>query len=242
MAPSLTRVRVCILRCTSRTCKSREGPETMYYCLILGSPNLEGQVPLFVSPRNRMAQFSPWALGSLSVLSYDTQGYDGWILISLHTVSVRLNTRVKVILRPTVSRPVYPGSRPPSGAGNPIFISLPCAIFSDICGFHLVGRPPWREDGSVTYPYNYYWALQALSLVGPSPAGLVTISYCLIFDILFRRPLRFAGLLWRYSIRLSQLSGSWSTLYSLGRHYTKNTASNGSSTIACVSAVAITLQ
>jgi hypothetical protein len=44
----------------------------------------------------------------------------------------------------------------------------------------LVGRSIWREDGSVTYPYNCYLALPALSL-GPSPAGLVTASYCLIW-------------------------------------------------------------
>jgi hypothetical protein len=29
--------------------------------------------------------YTPWALGSLSVASYDSQGYDGGILTRLHT-------------------------------------------------------------------------------------------------------------------------------------------------------------
>jgi hypothetical protein len=38
-------------------------------------PNLKGQVPVFVSPRNRVARLYPKALGSLFVASYDSQGY-----------------------------------------------------------------------------------------------------------------------------------------------------------------------
>jgi hypothetical protein len=44
---------------------------------IRDSPNLKGQVPVFVSPRNRVAQLYPQALGSLFVASYDSQGYGG---------------------------------------------------------------------------------------------------------------------------------------------------------------------
>jgi hypothetical protein len=47
-------------------------------------PNLESQVPVFISTRNRVAQIYPWALGSLSVASYDSQGYGGVILSCLH--------------------------------------------------------------------------------------------------------------------------------------------------------------
>jgi hypothetical protein len=32
---------------------------------------MEGQVPVFISPRNRVAQIYPRALSSLSVASYD---------------------------------------------------------------------------------------------------------------------------------------------------------------------------
>jgi hypothetical protein len=44
---------------------------------ILDSPNLEGQVPVFISPRNKVAQLYPQALSSLFVASYDSQGYGG---------------------------------------------------------------------------------------------------------------------------------------------------------------------
>jgi hypothetical protein len=39
--------------------------------------NMEDQVPIFISARNRVAQLYPQALGSLVVASYDSQGYDG---------------------------------------------------------------------------------------------------------------------------------------------------------------------
>jgi hypothetical protein len=41
----------------------RAEPITTFYCLIWDSPNLEGQVSLFMSPRNRVAQLYPRALG-----------------------------------------------------------------------------------------------------------------------------------------------------------------------------------
>jgi hypothetical protein len=58
---------------------------TIFYCLIWDSPNLEGQVPVFISPGNRVAQLYPRALGSLFVASYDSQGYGGGILTRFHT-------------------------------------------------------------------------------------------------------------------------------------------------------------
>jgi hypothetical protein len=59
---------------------SRAEPVTILYCLISDSPNLEGQVPVFVSLRNRVTQLCPRALGSLYVASYDLQCYGGGIL------------------------------------------------------------------------------------------------------------------------------------------------------------------
>jgi hypothetical protein len=41
---------------------------------IRDSPNEEGQVPVFISDRNRVPQLYPQALGSLSIASYDSQG------------------------------------------------------------------------------------------------------------------------------------------------------------------------
>jgi hypothetical protein len=48
-------------------------------------PNLEGQVPVFIFSRNRVARLYPQALGPLFVVSYDSQGYDKGIQIRLRT-------------------------------------------------------------------------------------------------------------------------------------------------------------
>jgi hypothetical protein len=47
--------------------------------------NLECQVPIFISSRNRVTRLCPQALGSLFVASYDSQGYGGNIWTRLHT-------------------------------------------------------------------------------------------------------------------------------------------------------------
>jgi hypothetical protein len=44
---------------------------------------MEDQVPIFISPRNRVAQLHPQALGSLYVVSYDSQCYGRGILTLL---------------------------------------------------------------------------------------------------------------------------------------------------------------
>jgi hypothetical protein len=54
-------------------------------------------------------------------------------------------------------------------------------LLSDSCGFVGLGRPLWREDGSVVC--NCYWPSPAQSFSGPSPIGLVAIFYCLRFEI-----------------------------------------------------------
>jgi hypothetical protein len=51
---------------------------------IRDSPNLEGHVPVFISPRNWVGQLSPQALDSLFVTSYDSQGYGGVIQTRLY--------------------------------------------------------------------------------------------------------------------------------------------------------------
>jgi hypothetical protein len=52
---------------------------------IRDSSNLEGQVRVFISPRNRVVRLYSQALASLFVASYDSQGYGGSIRSSLHT-------------------------------------------------------------------------------------------------------------------------------------------------------------
>jgi hypothetical protein len=75
-ALSLTRGRVCrlqlLLVLASAVILGSESRGTRDHILlsrIWDSPNLEGQVPVFISPRNRVAQLYPQALGSLSVAS-----------------------------------------------------------------------------------------------------------------------------------------------------------------------------
>jgi hypothetical protein len=48
-------------------------------------PNLEGQVPVFISPSNMVTQLYPQVLHSLFVASYDSQGCGGGIRNRLHT-------------------------------------------------------------------------------------------------------------------------------------------------------------
>jgi hypothetical protein len=64
-------------------CNAVTKPVTILYCFMWDSPNLEGQV----SPRDRVAQLCPQALGSLSVASYDSQGYGGGIAYHVRDVS-----------------------------------------------------------------------------------------------------------------------------------------------------------
>jgi hypothetical protein len=67
------------------SCPSPAEFTTTIYCLRFKTPpNLVGQVPLFISPRARVAQLHPEALSSLFVASYDLQGYDGGIRPRLH--------------------------------------------------------------------------------------------------------------------------------------------------------------
>jgi hypothetical protein len=53
-------------------------------------------------------------------------------------------------------------------------------LLFDNYGLVFVGRPPWREDGSVFC--TCCWPLPAQSFLGPSPLGLATIFYCLRFE------------------------------------------------------------
>jgi hypothetical protein len=82
--------------------------------------------------------------------------------------------RVKVILRPTVSRPVYLGVKPHLRPKTRIL------LLSDSCGFVDVGHHFWREDGCIVY--NCCCPSRAQSFSGPSPAGFMTVFYCLKFE------------------------------------------------------------
>jgi hypothetical protein len=64
---SLTRRLVCTFQFLPGVARAdilrSESLMNIAYCLyILGSPNLEGQAPVFISPKNRVAQLYPQAL------------------------------------------------------------------------------------------------------------------------------------------------------------------------------------
>jgi hypothetical protein len=76
---------------------------TLFYCLVWDSPNLGGQAPVFIFPRNGVAQLYPWALGSLFIATYDSQGYSEGVLTRLHTELLLISGQSqKVSLRLTV--------------------------------------------------------------------------------------------------------------------------------------------
>jgi hypothetical protein len=83
--------------------------------------------------------------------------------------SAQVKVKVKVMLRPTVSRPVCLGPK------------TRFLLLSDSCAFLDVESPPWREGVSVDY--NCCWSSPAQSLSSLSPAELMTIFYCLRFKI-----------------------------------------------------------
>jgi hypothetical protein len=73
--------------------ESHETHDHILLSQIGDSPNLEGQVPVFISPGNRMTRLYPQALGSLFVASYDSQGYGGirprvhtWLVASVYNL------------------------------------------------------------------------------------------------------------------------------------------------------------
>jgi hypothetical protein len=51
------------------------------------------QVPVFISPSDRVAQLYPQALGSLFIAFYVSQGYGGSILTYLHRENTNNNIR-----------------------------------------------------------------------------------------------------------------------------------------------------
>jgi hypothetical protein len=115
-------------------------------------------------------------------------------------------------------------------------------LLFDSYGLVFVGRPLWREDGSVIC--TCCWSLPAQSYTSPSPLGLATIFYCLKFEtFLFiasydlqghggcTRPRLHTGISLSLSLSLSR-NASWPW-----HEPHKNTASNSYSIVACYTAV-----
>jgi hypothetical protein len=168
----------------------------------------------------------------------------------------RLAIKVKVMLRPIASRPLYLRISTHLRL-NHIFVT------SDSCRLVDVGRSLSRENGSAVY--NCCWSSPAQSYLGPSPAGLLTIFYCLRFEtpptwravspylyppgtgwpsytprhwVTFSSPLTTR----RATVEVFEPASTRDTfymLYTLVTDRTENTSSNSSSIVACVSVAAI---
>jgi hypothetical protein len=82
--------------------------------------------------------------------------------------------KVKVTLRLTVNQSVSLGVEPHLG------LMTRYLLLFDSYGLVIVGRPLWREDGSVFC--ICCWSLSAQSLWGPSPLWRATIFYSLRFE------------------------------------------------------------
>jgi hypothetical protein len=111
---------------------------TIIYCLIWDSPKLEYQVPVFISPRNRMPQLYPWALGYW--LHSQSQSY---------IATDSLSWCQAPIWDPW---PIFPFS---------------LWLFLDSCGFVDVGHPLWRKVGSVVFSFCRSSPAQPFSYLSP---------------------------------------------------------------------------
>jgi hypothetical protein len=157
---------------------------TIFYCLIWDSPNLEGQVPKFISPRNRVAQLYPRALDSLFVASYDSQGYGGGILTRLHAskqenlILTNLSQSRTQSYITTDGQSASPSCCQASGTSDQFF-PFPLWLFLDSCGSADVGLPLWREVGFIVFSFCLSSPAQPFSDL--SPTELMSKFYCLYF-------------------------------------------------------------
>jgi hypothetical protein len=115
----------------------------------------------------RIFFYSQLVILGLWLLTWLTWFLPGLTLpIAVCQLALLSQVKVKVTLRLTVGQSVCIGVEPQ-------------LLLFDSYGLVFVGRPLWREDGSVFCICS--WSSPAQSFSGPSPLDLATIFYCLSF-------------------------------------------------------------
>jgi hypothetical protein len=116
-----------------------------------------------------------------------------------HCRSMIRESEVKVMVRPTVSRPVCLVIKS-NMEFNTWFVLL-----SDSWGSVDMGHPRWREKRTVISNCCRSWSAQSTS--GTSPVGLITIFYRFRFEI--SPALRVKSLIYISRIRMAKLHPQW---------------------------------
>jgi hypothetical protein len=165
---SLTRGRVCNLQLLQGLAdvvflgsEFRGTRDEILLSQIWNSPNLEGQVPIFISPRKRIAQIYPQAFGYPPLFRLYDQKLKSKLYYGGHSVG---------------QSALVSGNHlgPATNFSHSLF-----DYFFDSFGFVDVGRPLWREVGSV--PFSFCRASAAEPFSDLNPTGLMSIFYCLYF-------------------------------------------------------------
>jgi hypothetical protein len=178
VTPSRTRRWVCLL-CICLV--FREVYVSLIYSLLLNFVPFE----LYTSPLSSVSPgFAKQIMSILRILCYNGSLFT-WTIVSLTTAKFKslywLNSvRVRVMLRPMVSRSVCLGIKQPSGAYDQIFITFRhlrvcwCGVLflrrGRVCRLQLLLASPEQ------------------SFSGPSPVELVTIFCCLRFETSISSP------------------------------------------------------
>jgi hypothetical protein len=171
VAPSLTRRRVCnllykyfwALQEQSLLGRSPAELTAIFYCLIWDSPNLESQVPVFISPQEQGGPVILPGTVSFFVTSNDSLGYGRSILTRLHTGQRCVPGQVPVFISPRnrVTQ-IYPlalvsGQGQGYIATNSQSVSMSCCLAQSR-----------TIDQSLLSPWISFRQLQVCNCVAPS--------------------------------------------------------------------------
>jgi hypothetical protein len=147
-------------------------------------PSPLGLMIIFYSLRAENSLLSPPTTRRATVKGFDpasTRVTREWLSLSL-----------SLMLRPTVSRPVCPAIKHPSGAYDQLFITFWQLRFC-FCGAHSLTR------GRACLFYMLLGLASAVLLRSESLCSRDHILLSHVWDFPFRRLLRLAGSRWRYS-------------------------------------------